>query len=252
MLRYDWNGQTRADEYVATFEEVHIYINGQSIARLSGSVPRVVIELVDGQSLLDLSALTTSEIEIFSGGKIDGQSNVFLRSEGQILFRNKIDGQSFVIACAGGGIEFGEINGQSQVLYSSTGPVSGPVLNGRSTVLWQGQAPNFAKIDGQSTVSTIPAFVSINCSTFRNFRSMPLQEESSQMPDQADEIRRTDREPESRELEAGVKANVPAAPSTSPEAAGVSEPVSNSTPSTDAPGLGERAGETEGHNQTQD
>jgi hypothetical protein len=162
MPRFDWNGQSTADEYVNTFDTVRININGQSVAKLSGSAPRVEIELIDGQSLLDLSQFRTSEV--VATGKIDGQSTALLRSEGEILFNDKIDGQSRVTLCAGGSIEFAaKIDGQSQVWYSSTGPVRGPEVNGRSRILWQGQAPAFIKIDGHSTVSAIPAFLTFDC-----------------------------------------------------------------------------------------
>ncbi|SRR6266508_4142610 len=161
MPRFDWNGQSTADEYVNTFDTVRININGQSVAKLSGSAPRVEIELIDGQSMLDLSEFRTSEL--VATGKIDGQSNALLRSEGEVLFNGKIDGQSRVTICAGGGVEFtAKIDGQSHVWYSSTGPVRGPEVNGRSRILWQGQAPAFIKVDGHSTVSAVPAFLTFD------------------------------------------------------------------------------------------
>lgn len=161
MVRFDWNGQTTADEHVDTSEKIQIYVNGQSRVKLTGSASGVVIELVDGQSLLDLSTFVTPEVVTI--GKIDGQSHVFLGSNGEIVFNDKIDGQSLVIARASGRIEFNEkIDGGSRVVYSSGGSVRGPLVNGRSVVLWHGRPPAFTKIDGGSVVSSAPDYLSGN------------------------------------------------------------------------------------------
>lgn len=162
MPRFDWNGQSKVDEYISTQEEVRVYINGQTYGRLKGNSPRVEIELVDGQSVLDLSEFYTDEV--FVADKVDGQSTLYVRSNGDVRFRGKVDGQSMVVCCASRGIDFRDkIDGQSRVLYSSGGPVQGPLVNGRSTVLWQGQAPAFHVVDGQSIVFPLPAFLRIDC-----------------------------------------------------------------------------------------
>lgn len=165
MPRFDWNGQSKVHDFIETYEEVKIYINGQSSARLTGYAPRVVIEVVDGQSYLDLSDFKTKEAVLL--GKVDGQSQLFLSSTGKVEFLERIDGQSLVVICAGGPIIFSnaaaKIDGQSRMFYSSPGPIQGPLVNGSSSVFFQGRALAFDKVDGKSVVVPLPGFLSLNC-----------------------------------------------------------------------------------------
>jgi hypothetical protein len=160
--RFDWNGQSRTVEYVDTFEEVRIYINGQSVATLRGRAPRVIIEVIDGQSVLDLSLLNCNDMLL--EGAINGQSTAFVACQGDIAVSGPVDGNSTLVMCCSGRLQFRDkIDGTSQVIYSSPGPVSGPLVNGRSQVIWRGQPPAFKKIDGQSRVYELPSVLDFSC-----------------------------------------------------------------------------------------
>lgn len=140
--------------------DLTLWINGQSIVRLSGTVGGAVrIKNMDGQSVIDLLGLAPGQV-IFECD-INGQSYFHSSATGVSL--NSVYGQSHVLVTGGGSVDihgvfdnasraylvvdnlkFQRIDGASRLyVQSRNGSVTGDELSGSSVITILDQAPDW-------------------------------------------------------------------------------------------------------------